>query len=709
MNLAAALVASLLVIPFPVAGTRSSAGSGPMAAVTVRPAPPTPAGASRRIIPGTPDQPSLRYVVDGASKPSGHRSAAYPVRVTLLDRRGVPAAPPEDEGDGYNRAFFLDLDTGALAGTATDGQTITLPTGSFLLVSAVRTPEPLSVGSRTVLVHPELVVTDRASVTLDARTARRVSVTVDRPTAERMGGSLGVVVRDFPDPRERIDFALPLDRYGEVYATSVPDVSNPRLTYYHREMLEEPELRLDVTAPERFSVRVQPYADGSRQVPRLLGSHPLSTVYGGAGTPAELATLPVRGRLVLLRLTGDEARNADLVAERIRNVASAGGRAVLLGGTVPDVSEASIPVAYTVDPALDRLVALAGTAQARVSWTELAASPYRYDAAFTNRGQVPARTGHRLRDGDLAAVRTTYHAQGGDGIGAELKLALLDGLELESVSVVPWPFTRTDYVTPGRWRSVQWNYEWGLDELYRETTSYTAGQTAVVDWNRAVLGPLPPRDPFDGAGWAYREQDLIRVRVPLFADSTGNIRPAVTAEPPEPLLRGITELYRDDVLVDRWDAVGYGDFAVPAEPGRYTLRAAAERISPLFTTSTSVAATWSFSSGRAAERTALPLLGVRARAEVDDRNRGPAGRAVRLRLDLSRAGTEGPVGTRVLTAQISTDEGRTWRVAPVRPDGTGWVASYVNPTTGDVSLRLSATDVDGNTVSTTILRAYPVG
>jgi len=63
-----------------------------------------------------------------------------------------------------------------------------------------------------------------------------------------------------------------------------------------------------------------------------------------------------------------------------------------------------------------------------------------------------------------------------------------------------------------------------------------------------------------------------------------------------------------------------------------------------------------------------------------------------------------------LTAEFSTDDGRTWQPATVRGTGDRRTVRVTNPAAGGfVSLRANATDAAGNTAAVTVLRAYEVG
>jgi hypothetical protein len=82
------------------------------------------------------------------------------------------------------------------------------------------------------------------------------------------------------------------------------------------------------------------------------------------------------------------------------------------------------------------------------------------------------------------------------------------------------------------------------------------------------------------------------------------------------------------------------------------------------------------------------------------------GTTVRFPVTVSRQ--DGPARVTALRVEASFDDGRTWHA--VRPDraGSGWLATVHQPRSGFATLRATATDSDGNTVTETITRAYRI-
>jgi hypothetical protein len=99
----------------------------------------------------------------------------------------------------------------------------------------------------------------------------------------------------------------------------------------------------------------------------------------------------------------------------------------------------------------------------------------------------------------------------------------------------------------------------------------------------------------------------------------------------------------------------------------------------------------------------LPLLTFRAKPPVDLGNRSPAG-PVTIPLTVTRQDGQATASSAEL--EFSTDDGATWQRATVSRDAARWKADVTNPVGSFVSLRVKASDFEGNTVSTTVIRAY---
>jgi len=147
-----------------------------------------------------------------------------------------------------------------------------------------------------------------------------------------------------------------------------------------------------------------------------------------------------------------------------------------------------------------------------------------------------------------------------------------------------------------------------------------------------------------------------------------------------------------------------GEFEVPPEPADYRLEMTAERSGPA-TLSTRVSVAWTFRSehvtGDAAAR--LPLSTVRFAPKVDEENAAPGGQTVTIPVSVVAQPDSAAGANSTLTVEVSYDDGVTWASAPV----SAGQATVTHPARdGYVSLRATAVDSAGNTVTQTVIRAY---
>lgn len=202
-------------------------------------------------------------------------------------------------------------------------------------------------------------------------------------------------------------------------------------------------------------------------------------------------------------------------------------------------------------------------------------------------------------------------------------------------------------------------------------------------------------------GWitdgVSRAGDVITVAVPIYGDGAGRLNDHLPGT-------GRATLHRDGVPVAELPELT-GEFAVPAEAGKYRLVLEGERGAPhTLTTRTSVA--WTFHSGHTADTVRLPVSVVRFAPALDNTNTAPAGRrfTVPVTVQPQPGSAAGPA--RTLRVDVSYDDGATWLRAPL--DRSGAAVLHHPAAEGYVSLRASAADAAGNTVEQTIIRAYHI-
>lgn len=236
-----------------------------------------------------------------------------------------------------------------------------------------------------------------------------------------------------------------------------------------------------------------------------------------------------------------------------------------------------------------------------------------------------------------------------------------------------------------------------------ERSVYRAGRTYQQEWNKGVLGPrltLGPVMPNGLARGAQRVGDRLLFGLSMRSDSN----PLHMNEPKVPV--GSAKLYRNGELIKDWPSASYLATEVPADEAQYRLESRVEmagtEVSP------KLESKWTFRSGHVEGIGSLPFMAVHFQPALDDYNRARAGGGFVIPLTVQRQ--PGAAAARVKTVQVevSTDDGKTWRVAKVARRGDGWQTTVTNPAGGAVSLRARATDTNGNEVEQTFIRGYLV-
>jgi hypothetical protein len=313
-------------------------------------------------------------------------------------------------------------------------------------------------------------------------------------------------------------------------------------------------------------------------------------------------------------------------------------------------------------------------------------SPYVYHVSWATERTIPANLVRRVHDGQLATVRTDVAASAPDQL-----FDTTDGVRLHA------PTTFTELYTPG----ITWDrrYLFGTTDGTIEQApqrTFTLGPPVLEHWNRAVLAPGLP-DPAQYGPVAARFGDELGFDLTLFSgqDHWGNkvFDPATLT------------LSTGGHVIGTADGT-FGLFTVPAQPAHYTLSAATTH--PGSTVSTTVNAAWSFDSGHAGDEGAtIPFMAIRFAPDVDRVDSAPAGRPFTIPISVDKLAGPAYGDVRTVRVDVSYDDGKTWRPAPLT--GTGWhrTATVNHPTgPGFVSLRANVEDTKGNTAEVTVIRAY---
>jgi subtilisin family serine protease len=331
------------------------------------------------------------------------------------------------------------------------------------------------------------------------------------------------------------------------------------------------------------------------------------------------------------------------------------------------------------------------------------ASPYHYTLLYPQRGSMFARFQRTLVDSELARVTADFAASGREGSTGlkRSRMAIAGGATLSVYQPFPLPFTRTEFYNTEPGVTVSGDFiEQDADgntvqsNLSNVGTSYQAGKSYRELWNRGVFSPAAATVPGDPWTWVGRAGDTMLIQLSPLSDGAG--RPGG-----DDTQTSTTRLFRDGVEIPP-DPSGAPP-SVPSGDAAYRLEFQAKRTGPL---SPTVSAAWTFRSAHTATYTDLPLWTVRFAPVLDARNTAPAGRPFAVPAHFTPQPGSAVGRLRGPRVEVSYDDGRTW--LPTRMNGL--TAHLTHPTGGGfVSLRATAADSRGNTVTTTVIRAYRYG
>ncbi|MFJ9431790.1 S8 family peptidase [Streptomyces sp. NPDC101490] len=413
----------------------------------------------------------------------------------------------------------------------------------------------------------------------------------------------------------------------------------------------------------------------------------------------------VRGKVALVKR--DDAKTTTYA--QVDAAADAGAVAVIVANDTPGnwlaghwrQQETRIPAMTVSGAEGERLMSLSG---ARIAFSGTAVSPYSYDLLKYTNGRVPADQRYRVRAGELATVDTRFH---GATAGAEAGYSRLTRSPMQPVANylygrVTLQRTLTEYVTPGlsTGEAMKLGPVWTAGGAWQVTTGTTLapGQKVRRDWNKAVVRTALP-DGLDNA--AVRDGALAGIGAVGLLDSGSGRWTALRSGADKEL----TTVYRDGTLLGTAPSASVA-FPVVPERAEYRVVTDVRRDEPGWTTSTGVRTDWRFHSERGEGRTPLPVLSVDYRLGTDLAN--SARTKSRTSVGLGVRHPKGLTGSKITGVKLwaSYDDGASWR--QVRLDGA-LNGRIDNPSAaGFVSLRVTATDADGNSVDQTVTRAYQV-
>ncbi|MGW6568128.1 S8 family peptidase [Streptomyces sp. NPDC054975] len=631
------------------------------------------------------------------------------LRVKLIDRQGRPA-------DGPSSLDLIGTDTASGERRFNEGSTdqvFQVRPGSYFLSSFVATPDAGEGAtlndSLTYLARPQIEVEKDTTVALDARRAHKLSVRTDKPGEQR--GTTLAFSRSWDDTWLHAGSAAGTRSIRGYYASVEGRAEDGDFEFgsYWR-----------TAAPQIASLRttdgtVLHPVTGSLGSDNLDGTGSARLVDAGTGTPGELTAAGVKGGIALVRLP-DTSTNVGTVA---RDAKAAGAVAVLAHRTstarwypTAGFTGAGFPVLAVPSAEAATLLGKLSAGEVTLTWKATARSPYLYNLAFPESGQIRDDTSYRVRDAQLGRTESTYGSMGvaTDFIdNAAARRPDGTAVSFGAIEPVPAPGTRTEYYTAGdtRWdQMLSSSFPFGEFMIGAEH-AYKAGEKRTERWYDGVVAPTAPQDATGKPVLvAERQGNLIGFANSMWGDHTHYSQPGSFGD------IGNLRLSRDGELLGEtgWP---FGVFEVPSERGTYTLEQNTMKIgSKVWNRSTSVTSVWKFTSelDESVYSQGIPILfprytlpedGLKTLAATDGQHIG-----------LTATGHAGHTPAALTSAQLSYsyDGGTTWTEAQVtRRDGI-WTAT-VNHTGASgkpVTLKTGLTDAQGNSVTQTVVRAYDV-
>ncbi len=377
-----------------------------------------------------------------------------------------------------------------------------------------------------------------------------------------------------------------------------------------------------------------------------------------------------------------------------------------------------------------------------------AAYVYNVDYAGPD-GVIPARDHYVVTPASLAEVRDRYvqdvRSQGGWGVFGAFA-AQLPGLLIATVFPFALPSTQVQYYSADptlAWSEFYNEYNSfsffgaGQSEAFRV---YRAGQRLSEDWNTYPLHPQPDVQLLTGRlgadllvlPSALRTGNALTLTPNPFSDNypghTGSVSFSFATGKAQ--ADGSYAVYQNGKKVAHGNPV-YGIKPVPLSPQPSMIKfVLSERRQPAakYPLSTAATTTWTWKSSRQPGATVprnwycgFTRAGLVRRCAVQPMmtlsyhvrglpldGRAAAGQQ-HIELDAGHIQLAAQARITGATAQVSYNDGQTFQPATVTAGGGGrFGVSFTAPAGVDVTLRVSATDAAGGSITETIVRAYGV-
>ncbi|WP_431945256.1 S8 family serine peptidase [Actinacidiphila sp. bgisy167] len=496
-------------------------------------------------------------------------------------------------------------------------------------------------------------------------------------------------------------------RYDSLWVTPTPKVTEGEYHFATRWRQIQPPLTFS-SGPETYGDVTIP--SQSPALPDGKGTY--HAVWAADGSAADFREVAVRGQVAVVRRS-DTVSAPDQAAA----AAKAGARQLLILGDGygkydpwADLSEgAPLPVASLgADDSARLLTRLRKPGTATLKVVSHPHPAYLYDLIRHHDGSVPQDPSYRPGPGDLARIDESFrNTTQGEALASRADVSLyFDGRMDGQPTPVAAQGTLTSWVTAGedaRWISGAAMRDLGLWGVMR---TYKPRSTSSETWFAPVQRP---RVLNDGIMWTapFRVGDIINTSsLPAWGDSGGHAG-IVWADGDTSKI----SLYQGDELLGEAYNEGYVNAeGLSPDPQPYRIVLEGQRNLPDRPYSTRTRTEWGFTSSTTDYDHITPLPLLQLDYAVDTDLSGKAARRTGLTVTASHLqGAAGAGAVRTATLEVSYDDGATWRKVTLRQSGGDWKAQLEAPSKARfTSLRATARDAEGNSVSQTVIRAFGV-
>ncbi|MEU9186679.1 S8 family serine peptidase [Streptomyces sp. NPDC048484] len=624
----------------------------------------------------------------------------YDLKVSLVGRDGKPSTAAS--------IYTLQELNGAYPdeyGFLGTGWTWQVPAGTYSIATWIpdRDAGGTAVGT-SIVGNPEIKVNGDAEVVLDARKAVEIKPKT-KQDSEFQGFSTNWH-RAGPGSAWGLTYSQGWWT-DHVYVAPTEKVTEGTLEFSAKFRMFAKELTASVTSPEKSELSSLYYSQTYNDFPlKISGDRKVQAVDAGGGTEADFAGLDVKGKVAVVGVGATERAQSAL-----DNATKAGAGYLIMyrktpGFWIEAVDRATtVPLMIATGEEGARLTGLlqSGKQTGKKVTLKLGGtpvSPYVYNLLAAQSGAISDNQAYDLDKSNTVKRTARYHGATAGEMGADTLYTFRPwqafsienskylelGTERDEYYYVD-PDTRTRHVVYPNWDTLRG--QWSPLRTFSKPATEPS-----ENWLRQVVRPGTSEE----YGLSERTGDKLTLSVAELTDSTPGHYGYIDGI--DSTAKG--KLYADGKLVGDSTLGGYGIFDVAADNASYRFELDVQRRAAWAKYSTSTHTEWTFASAHTAAETALPLLTVGiAPKGLDLLNRARSGKE--LEIGLPVANQLGSVRASTLKAWASYDDGTSWKEAKVK-DGK----ARVKPAKGaeSVSLRVRATDRDGNGIDQTVLRAF---